>query len=165
MTRLLDTDLWYKTYRVQTDVRGVYSFSVNDPLTETGDESVDFSTRFLTDPLNPLVSHKDEEISDTQEVALSLLELPGAPPQLWIVPQPDGTKGQVEVHHLRSQVLDNERRFWVYTPASYTRSGERYGLLLLFDGSLYTHRISTPTILDNLVREGKLPPLVTVMPR
>src|SRR5690349_1657709 len=29
MTRLLDTDLWYKTYRLQMDVRGVYTFSIN----------------------------------------------------------------------------------------------------------------------------------------
>ncbi len=163
MTRLLDTDLWYKTYHVQTDLRGVYSFSLNDPLTQQDDESDDFGSRFVLDPLNPFVSHKNKGISEAEEAALSLLELPGAPPQPWIVTQPGGTKGQVDFYHLHSQILENERRVWVYTPAGYTMGGERYGLLLLFDGSVYKERIPTPTILDNLVCEGKIPPVVTIL--
>src|SRR6266700_1580243 len=96
MTRLLDTDLWYKTYQVQTDLRGVYTFSVNDPLTESGDGSADFGTRFLPDPLNPhrFVAHKDEEIPDAKEIVFSILELPGDPPQPRIVLQSEGTQGQ-----------------------------------------------------------------------
>jgi len=165
MARLLDTDLWYKTYRLQTDLRAVYTFSVNDPLTKLGDERSDVGTRFLPDPLNPhqFVYHTDEQSPSSQEVAYSILELPGAPRQPWIVPQSHGAKGQVEVHRLRSQILDNERRVWVYTPAFYTTSGEPYRLLLLFDGWTYIDLIPTPTILDNLVREGMIPPLVAVL--
>jgi len=165
MTRLLESDLWYKTYRLQTDLRGVYTFSVNDPLTKSGDESVDVGTRFLPDPLNShqFVYHKDEERPDRQEVVFSILELPDAPAQPWIVPQSDGAKGQVEVHRLRSHILDNERRVWVYIPAGYAKNVELYHLLLLFDGWSYIDLIPTPTILDNLIREGMIPPLVTVL--
>jgi enterochelin esterase family protein len=42
-------------------------------------------------------------------------------------------------------------------------SGQPYGLLILFDGWEYTHWIPTPTILDNLVAKGRIPPLVAVM--
>ncbi len=161
MTRLLDTDLWYKTYRVQSNLRGVYSFSLNVPLIET-DESHNNAPRFLRDPLNPLVSHQVEEPSET-ELVLSLLELPDAPAQPWIVPQPGVKPGRLDIHHLRSQILNNERRVWVYTPASYTTGGEPDGLLLLFDGFFYTHHIPGKTILDNLVQAGKIPPLVAVM--
>lgn len=159
MTRLLDTDLWYRTYRVQTDLRGVYSFSVDDALTSIDAENANDAPHFMTDPLNPLVSHQDAE----EDIILSLLELPDAPPQPWIIPQPDAPKGLIELHHLRSQILDNERRVWVYTPADYTKSGEPYGLLLLFDGSGNINRVPVPTILDNLGYAGKIPPLVTVM--
>ncbi len=159
MTRLLDTDLWYRTYQIQSDVRGVYSFSVNDPLRKIDDGSVDYSTRFLLDPLNPLVSHKGEK----EDMVLSLLEMPAAPLQPWIIPQPDAKKGQVELHHLRSQILNNERRVWVYTPADSTKSGKPYGLLLLFDGAGCFNLVPVPTILDNLMHAGKIPPLVTVM--
>ncbi|MDQ2716036.1 MAG: DUF3327 domain-containing protein [Chloroflexota bacterium] len=34
MTRLLNTDLCYKTYQVQPDLRGVYTLSVNEPLVQ-----------------------------------------------------------------------------------------------------------------------------------
>ncbi|GER90299.1 hypothetical protein KDW_44610 [Dictyobacter vulcani] len=64
---------------------------------------------------------------------------------------------------LRSTILDNERRVWVYTPADYTRSAEPYRLLVLFDGWAYLDLIPTPTILDNLRCEDKIPPLVTVL--
>lgn len=162
MTRLLNTDLWYKTYRLQTDLRGVYTFSINDSL--TNQERGDFGTRFIPDPLNPkqFVAHKDEGKPDSQEVFFSLLELPNAPAQTWIEPHPDGAMGKLHAHRLRSQILDNERRVWVYTPADYTEKSEPYRLLLLFDGWTYIDLIPTPTILDNLVREGKIPPLVTV---
>ncbi|HZR40287.1 MAG TPA: enterochelin esterase domain-containing protein, partial [Ktedonobacteraceae bacterium] len=90
MTRLLETDLWYRTYRVQAALRGVYSLSENDPLTDAGDSSIDFTVRFQPDPLNPhqFVHHKDEEISDAKEVVFSIFELPDAPAQSWIIPQP-----------------------------------------------------------------------------
>lgn len=164
MTRLLETDLWYKTYLLQKDLRGVYTLSVNDPWTPP-QVSIDFGTRFIPDLLNPhqFVAHKDEERPDSQEVVFSILELPNAPRQPWIVSQSDKRSGQVELHRLRSQILDNERRVWVYTPAGYTTSGEPYRLLLLFDGWAYLDLIPTPTILDNLIGEGMIPSLVTVL--
>ncbi|GCE09585.1 enterochelin esterase [Dictyobacter aurantiacus] len=163
MTHLPDTDLWYKTYRLQMDLRGVYTLSTNDSLIDQ--ENGGFGTRFIPDPLNPkrFVAHKDEEKPDSQEVVFSILELPDAPVQTWIVPHTDGAKGKIHTHRLRSQILNNERRIWVYTPADYTERNEPYRLLLLFDGWEYIDLIPTPTILDNLVREGKIPPLVTVL--
>jgi enterochelin esterase-like enzyme len=70
---------------------------------------------------------------------------------------------QVELHRLHSQILNNERRAWVYTPAGYDKSDEPYRLLLLFDGWTYIDLIPTPTILDNLVRERMIPPVVAVL--
>ena len=51
------------------------------------------------------------------------------------------------MQRLRSVILDNERRVWVYTPPNYTTSGEPYGLLLVFDGVAYIDLVPTPTIL------------------
>lgn len=154
MTHLLDTDLWYKTYRVETDLRGAYSFSVDDALSRAGEKAASTGFSYLTDPLNPKL---------TANLSLSLFELPGAPAQPWILAQPDAKKGQVELHHLRSQVLGNERRIWVYTPADYTRNSASYGLLLLFDGAGCINDIPVPTILDNLVHADKIAPLVAVL--
>src|ERR1051326_117862 len=166
MARLLDTDLWYKTYQVRSDLRTTYLLSANDPFTEMSDGIADFGTRFVPDPLNPqqFVYRKDEEIPDDREMVLSVLELPAAPAQPLIIPRPDVANGRVEMHRLRSALLGSERRVWVYTPPGYTTSGEPYGLLVLFDGLAYIDLIPTPTILDNLLSEGKIPPLVAVIP-
>ena len=166
MTHLLDTDLWYRTYQVQSDLRTAYLLSHNDPLIALGNSGIEFGTRFIADPLNPrqFIYFKDDEIPDDREVAVSILELPDAPAQPWIEPRPGVTQGQLEMHRLRSNILNNERRVWVYTPPGYNTDSEPYGLLLLFDGLAYITLIPTPTILDNLLSEGKIPPLVAVLP-
>src|SRR5262245_60016969 len=63
MARMLDTDLWHKTYRVPSDLRGVYSLSVNDPLTDSKDPSIDPTARFLVDPLNPRPFYQGEALA------------------------------------------------------------------------------------------------------
>jgi len=163
MIRLLDTDLWYRTYRVRANLRTIYLLSPDDPLSELGYGMVDFGTRLVPDPLNPhqFVYRKDEEIPDDRDVVVSVVELPAAPPQPWIAPRPGVAQGQVEMYRLRSHILNNERRVWVYTPPGYTTSGEPYGLFLVFDGLAYLDAVPTSTILDNLVSK---PPLVAVLP-
>jgi len=163
MVRLLDTDLWYRTYRVQTDLLGAYSFSVNDPFTDPKEPGIDPSTRFLFDPLNPLVFYQGEALSGIRGVGRSILAMPGSPPQPWVVPVPPEAQGKIDIHHVSSQILNNERRVWIYTPAGYTTSDEPYGLLLLFDGFDYLHAIQAPAILDHLVHAGKILPLVAVL--
>src|SRR5579863_6337398 len=136
MTRLLDTDLWYRTYQVRADLRTTYLLSHNDPLTELTLGMDVFGTRIIPDPLNPrqFVYLKDDEIPDDRDVAVSILELPDAPSQPWIAPRSSVAQGQLDMHRLRSAILNNERRVWVYTPPGYSNISEPYGLLLLFDG-------------------------------
>ena len=165
MTCISGTNLWYRTYRVKSDLRTIYQLSPNDPLTEPN-YGTDFGTRIVPDPLNPhqFVYSKDEEIPDDKEVVVSIIELPDAPPQPWITPRPEVAKGHVEMYRRRSNILNNERRVWVYTPPDYATGNKSYPLLLLFDGLAYTDLVPTPTILDNLISEGKIPPLIAVLP-
>ena len=170
LAHLPESDLWYRTYRLRSDMRTGYWLSLNDPLIplrEIEDMQTHWS-HYQLDPLNPRIHTypKDDEIPDDEDFSFSLLELPDAPTQPWITPRPDVAQGTVEMFHLRSEILDNERRVWVYTPGGYEKSGEPYGLLLVFDGLAYIHPnlVPTPTILDNLLHAGKIPPLVAVFP-
>jgi enterochelin esterase-like enzyme len=72
-------------------------------------------------------------------------------------------KGKVALHRMRSAVLGNERRAWVYTPPDYAAREDEHGLLLLFDGWTYTNDIPVPAILDRLIAEGRILPLVAIM--
>jgi hypothetical protein len=58
--------------------------------------------------------------------------------------------------------LKNERDIAVYTPPGYERNGAPLGLLIVFDGEWYLTLVPTPTILDNMLADRKIPPLVAV---
>ena len=157
MTRLMDTDLWFKTYRLPRDARFTYSLSPNDSLVPLEDvEEKDIEKRVATFRIDPL--NKRAGLGGG-----SIVELPGAAPQPWCVRQPEVPKGRLEDARIKSEILKNERRAWVYTPPGYARDGKPYGLIVMFDGPMYTLLIPMPAILDNLLAKSKLPPMVAVI--
>jgi len=167
MHHLAGSDLWYLSHRVRDDLRSAYRFSPNDSLVPF-EQVEDWAARLATwrpDPLNPrtFVFPKDQEDPNDFEQVVSVIELPAAPPQPWSEQRPDAPAGRIEQHHIRSAILDNERRIWVYTPPGYTDAGEPFGLLLLFDGWSSIYVLSAPTILDNIRAADRLPPLVAIM--
>ena len=148
MTRLLDTNLWYKTYQIPSNLRLTYRLSVNDsliPMKEVTDW-IERMAHWQADPLNKncFTYPVDEEIPDDKEVVLSVLELPKTPVQTWILRCADVPKGQIKKYRIQSDILENERRCWVYTPPNYTVEDEPYGFMLLFDGWAYTELVPTP---------------------
>lgn len=165
--RLDESDVFYRSYRLRHDARFTYRLSPNDsliPCSEVEDWTVRKAT-WQIDPLNPkrFVMPRSEEADDEGDSS-SVVELPGAPPQPWITRRPEVPAGQVQRHRVRSEILDNERAAWVYLPAGYSREGEPYGLLLVFgDWASYMRAIPTPTILDNLLAERHIPPLVAIV--
>ncbi len=164
MTRLLESDVWYRTYRGHRTLRTTYRLGVNDSLEPVNEGNwQERSAGWQHDPLNPRTFFfpKDEEIPDDREVLVSALELPDAPPQPYITPRAGVPAGELEMYRLRSELLENERRVWIYTPPGYTSDGEPYRLLVLFDGLAYIELVPTPVILDNLLAEDKIPPGAT----
>jgi enterochelin esterase family protein len=168
LTRLRETDLWYKTLRARADTRTTYRLIPNDSLLPPEDET-DWEAclaRCQVDPLNPrlFVAPPDPEHPKSQEHRVSILELDAAPAQPWIEPQVGVAAGTLHQHTFASALLQNERRLWVYIPPGYTREAAPYPLLLLFDGREYAGRcVPTATILDNLLAAGRIPPLVALL--
>jgi len=166
MTRLAGTDVWYLTVRVPGGSRFAYALSPNDP--QTVDPSRDPSRaaqRGATvqgDPLNP---HRwgCSQPNATRHDCQSMVELPGAPPQPWIVRNDKVPAGKVDKHKIASDLLKNERNLSVYTPPDYRSNGKPYALLVLFDESAYLNNVPTPVILDNLIAAGRIPPMVAVL--
>src|SRR6185369_10166734 len=62
MTRLLDTDLWYKTFRLPKGARFIYQFATNLPDPKEWGGVARFAGVVRNDPLNPLrfTEHYDE---------------------------------------------------------------------------------------------------------
>jgi enterochelin esterase-like enzyme len=152
--RLPNTDVFYRSYRLRTDMRFVYWLSPNRPLIHIRDEAAggDF---LKLDPLNPRVFVEDFN--------RSYVEMPAAPPQPWWQVRPQVPAGRIEKHLWHSDILHNERQVWVHTPPGYSADHGPYPFLLLFDGNIFTTWIPGPTILDNLLADGRIPPMITVM--
>ncbi len=158
LRRLLDTDLWYGTWQMRDDLRFTYRFVPNVQSGRTLKQLAG------VDPLNP---HRMEVAFEGNQIAtseLSIASMPRAPEEQWITKQPDIPAGKVELNSFASAKLKSKRNIWVYTPPGYsdTREGG-YSLLVLFDGFSYLNWIPAPTIVDNLIHAGEIPPLVVVM--
>jgi enterochelin esterase family protein len=167
--RMEGTDLWYRSYRLRRDARFEYLVSAEDSLSPfAAREPADaggWVADLRPDPLNPhkFVEPPDEESPGGGEYVSSILELPGAPPQPFVAERAGAAKGRVELIRYEGGTSDKGRRVWVYTPPGYRPDGRPYRLLVLFDGWSYTHTIPVPTILDNMIADGAIPPTVAVM--
>lgn len=169
MVQLRETDVWYKTYRVRNDARTIYLLAPNHSLIPSRDvKPEEMAKHFATyrlDPLNPRshLAPRHDLWEGKEDVKQSIVELPAAPPQPWVKVQVGVPKGAVKLHRVTSKILGNQRRIWVYTPPAYKPGGSPYHLLVLFDGWYYSQTMPTSTILDNLIAQRGLPPIVAVM--
>lgn len=157
LIRLLQTNLFYRTYKVRTDFRFVYWLSPNHPLIHPKEvkDWDQYMAHCVVDPFNPNIFVQDKD--------RSFVEMPSAPSQYWHISRPDVPHGQVEHVDWHSELLNNDRQVWVYTPPDYSPENEPYPLLLLFDGDTYTSDILAPTIFDNLISAGRTAPFLAVM--
>jgi enterochelin esterase family protein len=155
LTQLPATDVWYRTYLLRNDMRLSYSFVPNP----TAESLAYHSELQLKDPLNPLY------VPGVANVGNSVLQLPAAPGQPWIVATPGLPAGKVEEIEVESKILNSQRKAWIYVPAGYDSArSSPYPLLACFDGFVYSSPewVPSPTILDNLIRAGKIPPTLAV---
>jgi enterochelin esterase-like enzyme len=113
------------------------------------------------DPVNP-------DVKMRTRTAASLVTVPGDRPMVW---EPrDVPHGAVSAHWQTSSVIGDTREVYVYTPPGYAQNAsKRYPVLFLFHGSGDTPRAWTwpgyvNLILDNLLAEGKVVPMIVVMP-
>jgi enterochelin esterase-like enzyme len=154
LSRLPGTDVWFQTQRLPSDARFTYFFVLDPPEHEIRSqaEAKQVFARIRFDPLNPRTFQKRP-----------LVELPDAPPQPFLQRRPGVAAGLVKDHELPSAILKHKRKVTVYTPPGYDGKGERLPVIVLFDGQAYLGDIPAPTILDNLIADRKLPPVVAVL--
>lgn len=113
----------------------------------------------LMDPNNSLM--KPNLLSNS-----SAVHIPGSglPWEITDIPH-----GEVDHHFYKSQLVGDNRDYYVYTPPGYSKSGKRYPVLYLLhgfsdDASGWTSVGRANIILDNLIAAGKAKPMIIVMP-
>ena len=170
MARLGETDVWYKTIKVDRRMRLAYTLAPNVGRLRPLSLGIDMDAITMTaaaarpDPLNPKRYRIDPDSVDAPEYrGNSVLEMPDAPPQPWVAQRPGVHAGRVEKHRYKSAALNNEREIAIYLPPQYSPQAEPYPLLVVFDEEEYLTLVPTPTILDNLIAEGRIPPVIALL--
>ncbi len=141
-----DDGVWSVTVGPLAPASYIYSFTVDGLV--------------MADPVNPRIKLRARGSG-------SLFDVPGETRALWQAR--DVPHGGVEINWQASSVLKETRAFWVYTPPGYVRDGAKYPVLYLLHGSNDTAAGWTTAggvnfILDNLLAEKKLVPMIVVMP-
>ncbi len=116
---------------------------------------------FTLDPNNPVFKPNLIQPQNTVHVA-------GTSPQLWEVAEVP--HGVVHHHFFKSALIGDQRDFYVYTPPGFDANGKtKYPVLYLLhgysdDASGWTAVGMANVILDNLIAQGKVKPVIVVMP-
>lgn len=150
-----------KPMPLQKDDKGVWSLTIG-PLPAgfyTYGYAIDGGLR-MPDPSNPNLEVR--RWGDTS---------------MFIVPNPEGAvfqerhvpHGTVHVNFYDSQNLDTERMVYVYTPPGYEAGRQKYPVLYLLHGNgqieaSWTWTGHANVIMDNLLADGKVKPMIVVMP-
>lgn len=160
LQRLGDSDVWFKSFQVPADTRLSYKLAPDVPdLPGTRRERrLALLATAAADPLNRAPWPADAPDAFNQD---STLELPAAPDQPGLVPR-EGPHGTLSDLRLSSPRLGNTRALTLYTPPGFDPKDPRNVLLLVFDARAYLTKVPTPTILDHLIADGRLPPVVAV---
>lgn len=155
MERFLHSPFFFGSETVPKDARYRYGFTVTEARFVGPKNTIQVSEdNDTTDPFNP-----------NSFGGLSVLTLPDAPPQPYVVENNSVPHGKVSPTTFKSASLNENRTLSIYTPAGYD-SVKAADLLIVFDGGTYdgggVSLIPTPIILDNLIATGKIGPTIAV---
>lgn len=170
MTRLGNTNFFYSTLVVPDNIRVSYAFLPNDPTNyDEAYNNEQFIQKFINmwSTLIPDSYNLKKIILKTGkpkvQITNSILEMPFAPSQYWGQKKISVPNGQVTKFSKVSDILQSQRDYWIYLPPSYDKN-IHYPLLIVFDGQLYYESgIPLPTIIDNLIYEQKIPPIIVLL--
>ncbi|MDG9925063.1 MULTISPECIES: enterochelin esterase [unclassified Pseudomonas] len=162
LARLGDSDVWFVTFRLPRETRLAYQLAPDVPELDAdpGTRRRAILATAQADPLNPR-AYPAKGVDGFQYD--SLLELDRAPPQPWNDKRAGVAAGSVERHAFTSKILGNSRAVYLYRPHGYRAGAADNHLLYLFDAEAYLGKVPTPTILDNLIAAGRIPPMAAVL--
>ncbi len=142
MSKLSTTNLWYYTRSFEADARLDYKFVLN-------------GSSWILDPRNPFFVSggfgPNSELRMPQHIPASEIEFNPAIPH-----------GTLRDTTFFSPSLGNSRTIRVYTPPSYQSSPDSFGVVLVHDGLEYVTLAQMNNVLDNLIAQNRIQPVIAV---
>jgi enterochelin esterase-like enzyme len=139
---LADTNIRFVTLKFPADARLEYKFLI-DGLWEL-------------DPLNP--NKNDNDIGGENNFFL----MPSYQPNFYAIERNGVDHGRIVPLDLPADAAGRKREARVYLPPGYDTSSDRYPTIYFADGIDYINRAKANLIVDNLIAEGRMRPVVMV---
>jgi enterochelin esterase-like enzyme len=160
--RLGNSNVWYLSYVLPKASRIFYRIRVPQGLHRSLASPARFTIdgvlyEHYLDPLNPNVFPEGKDHVDAPGSYYIGSE---APPNHYLQMHADVAGGSLEKFEIDSQVLSGKRTVTMYTPANYAGKGKLLPLILQFDGESYIIDVAAPTMLNNMIAQKAIPPVV-----
>ena len=126
-----------------------------------------YGYEFIADGV-PLMDPNNSSIKPNLLNPQNMVRVPGAAPQLW--EEADVPHGVVHHHFYQSAVVGDQRDYYVYTPPEFNpKAKKKYPVFYLLHGYSdaadgWTAVGQANVILDNLIAQKKIKPVIVVMP-
>lgn len=152
LEQLLDTNVWYKTFRTNKKFISTYHFSVNDYFENNW---VARSEQYQLDPFNSHIFGGGTDKAAILEIGMETQYDKRFPKNYY--PQ-----GKVETYSFYSFILGNTRKIHIYTPHRYSLTSSLQDLIITFDGNSFMQNLSAPATLDHFIHNQEIPSCIIV---
>ncbi|ENB9401312.1 alpha/beta hydrolase-fold protein [Bacillus sp. CD3-5] len=152
LQRLLQTDIWYVTFRTDKSFISTYYFTVNDFFEN---DWIKRSEQYQLDQFN-------ENIFGEGANKASMLKIGMEVQYSSRFPSNDYPSGKIETYSFYSSILNNTRKIYIYTPHDYSRTSHLQELLIVFDGNSFINDLSITKTLNYLIYEKEIPSCIAV---
>lgn len=141
LDRIPDTEMWYRKVRFDPKARIDYKLVVDEK-------------QWILDPLNP--NQIPGGFGSNSELAMPMYEQP------WeIIENENAGKGSLDTLKIYSAIVERHYQVVVYVPSNYTNDSS-YPVVYFQDGSDYLNVASTKTVLDNLIAQNAILPVIGI---
>ena len=158
LTRAPHTDIWYGSELFPSDLRTLYGFVLNGARSMPVERDEESPAQL--DHTNPRTAYFPVDPDDPTDEGgwASILELPDAPTSPWTTLRPGIPAGSLTTAALRPDIT-----ITAYLPYDVDPAG--LPVLVVFDGYLAQTLMRIPTVLDNLIAAGRIPPMAALFVR
>ena len=168
LTHIPGTDVWTRTFELSSGGRGPYALVWPKGRAKSADSIYTYAREgkpvyeMFRDPLaarrSPWVMEPSRPPGE-----ISWFEGPAASKQPYLEARRGVRPGRLITRTFASRILGNERLVSIYTPAGYgSKPARPYDLALFFDREDFLTSMQAATLLDNLIADEVIPPLVAL---
>ncbi|MFJ8220636.1 alpha/beta hydrolase [Bacillus cereus] len=152
LQRLLQTDIWYVTFRTNKSFISTYYFTVNDFFEN---DWIKRSEQYRLDQFNENTFGEGASKASVLKISMDVQYSSRFPSNHY-------PSGRIETYSFHSSILNNTRKMHIYTPHDYSHTSHLQELLIVFDGNSFINNLSIAKTLNYLIYKKEIPSCIAV---